>query len=85
MQAYWITFEDTTAGCCEGTSARDAKSIAEHISEKKVAKMEILPYPASPEIWQFDHPIHGKTPAFCMNPTTCAGHQSCPRSPCCTS
>ena len=84
MQAYWITFEDGTTGCCEGFSGADAKAIAKHITGKAVEKAEILPYPGGPIIWQFEHPIHGKVPNFCGSPKTCAGHSACPKSYACS-
>ena len=92
MTAYWITFEDGSKGCCEGSSAYDAILIAEKISGKKVSVPEgrglytpgvadkiakYLPYPTSPVIWQFTHPIHGKTPTFCHFPEKCAGKGRC--------
>ena len=94
MQAYWITFEDGSTGCCEGQSAYDAKYIATKLTGKKVKDdgdkygptgAEVLPYPAKPLIWQFEHPVHGKTPDFCWKPEQCKGKSSCPRNPCCTS
>ena len=94
MESYWITFEDGSKACCQGQSAYDAKTIAAHVSGKKVKEngdiygptgAEILPYPASPIIWEFDHPAHGKTPHFCYKPEQCKGKRSCPHNPCCTS
>lgn len=95
MRAFWIKFEDGSKACCEGQSKADAASIAEKISEKRVARMpgkddsptwrgedlmiERLPYPASPRIWAFDHPVSGKHPAFCFKPDECAGKSCCPR------
>lgn len=85
MQAFWITFEDGTTGCCEGQGAADAKEIAAKVRGDKVRQAQELPYPAAPLIWQFDHPVHGKTPAFCHQPDRCAGCRACPRSISCTS
>lgn len=91
MQGFWITFTDGTQGYCEGGSDYDAKMIAEKFSGKKVGggewkdfTMKPLPYPASPIIWQFDHPISGKCPAFCYRPKECAGKRSCPQNRACT-
>ena len=91
MQAYWLTFTDGSHGCCEGQSGYDSKIIAEDITGKTVAgkefkdfSAEILPYPAEPIIWQFNHPIHGSMPTFCISPETCKGHTSCPRSYACS-
>ena len=97
MQSYWIKFEDGSGGCCQGQNEFDAASIAEHISGKKVKdgeefkyqaeknpNIKTLPYPANPIIWQFEHPVHGKTPTFCHRPTQCAGHTACPQSYSCT-
>jgi len=99
MKAFWIKFEDGSGGCCEGESAGDAAVIAEHVSGKTVKRkpghegaltwqhqnleIERLPYPASPSIWAFDHPVHGKHPAFCFQPTKCAGKSCCPRNIAC--
>lgn len=91
MKAYWLTFTDGSKACCEGQGEYDAKKIAEKFTGKKVAGGEYkdiaavgLPYPASPLIWQFDHPIHGKTPDFCHKPEQCKGRGSCPQSYSCT-
>lgn len=89
MKAYWLTFTDGSKACCEGQSEYDAKIIAEKISGKTVAggkydhiEAKGLPYPASPVIWQFEHPVSGKTPLFCFRPNECSG-SSCPRSRAC--
>ena len=85
MRAYWVEFKDGTAGCCEGQSAYDAGIIAAHLTNKEVDHdPEVLPYPASPLIWQFDHPKHGKCPAFCSSPSQCKGRSSCPKSYACS-
>jgi len=96
MNPYWITFEDGSKGCCEGESAYDAKRIAEHLTGKKVSPVapisntgdlrngEVLPYPADPIIWQFDHPVIGICPPFCTSPEKCKGRTSCPKSYACS-
>jgi hypothetical protein len=91
MKSYWITFTDGTQGCCQGESPYDAKQIAEHVSGKTVSGTkygddgaEVLPYPAEPVIWQFEHPICGKTPTFCYKPKQCVGRSSCPQNRSCT-
>ncbi len=91
MTAYWLTFTDGSKACCEGESDFDAKRIAENITGKKVAGGEYknisavkLPYPALPVIWQFEHPINGKTPTFCHEPEKCKGRGACPQSYSCT-
>lgn len=91
MTPYWITFTDGSKACCEGQSAFDAKKIAEKLTGKTVGggeyqdfTMERLPYPATPIIWQFDHPLHGKTPTFCHKPNQCAGRGACPQNYSCT-
>lgn len=91
MPIYWITFTDGTAGSCEGNTPYDAKRIAEHVTGKKVEggewkdfKAEILPYFAAPVIFQYEHPIHGKSPAFCYKPKECKGRTSCPQGRSCT-
>jgi hypothetical protein len=90
MTNYWLTFTDGTEGCCQGQSEYDAKVIAEKFTGKKVAGGEfkdiaakVLPYPAAPVIWQFDHPVSGKCPPFCWQPRQCAGRTSCPRPRAC--
>ena len=45
--------------------------------------VETLPYPASPTIWRYEHPVHGSCPAFCHHPRQCAGKNSCPRPRAC--
>lgn len=75
MQGYWIKFTDGSAGYCEGGSPYDAVSIAEHLTKKTAIvgdnkwepKLDTLPYPARPIIWQLDHPKFGKCPAFCSH------------------
>ena len=91
MTGYWLTFTDGTAGYCQGNSEFDAKQIAEKMTGKTVAggkykdiAAKTLPYPANPVIWQLDHPVHEKCPAFCYEPRKCAGATSCPQSYSCT-
>lgn len=91
MQGFWITFTDGSQGYCEGSGEYDAKVIAEHFTKKTVGggpwenfTMKPLPYPANPVIWQFEHPISGKCPAFCYRPKECAGKSSCPQNRACT-
>ncbi len=91
MTAYWLTFTDGTKACCEGEGEYDAKRIAEKLTGKKVAGGEyrdiaakVLPHPASPIIWQLDHPVVGKCPTFCHSPDKCAGRGSCPEPYACT-
>ena len=92
MQGYWLTFTDGSSGYCEGETLYGAKRIAEHISKKTVAggkyediAGETLPYPASPVIWKFKHPVSGETPNFCHSPEKCKGRTACPNNPSCTS
>jgi hypothetical protein len=85
MKSFWITFEDGSKGCCEGNSQKDAERIAAKLTKKTVRESTCLPYPASPVIWQFDHPVDGKCPRFCYTPEQCKGKTACPRNPCCTS
>lgn len=93
MSAFWIKFTDGSEACCEGRSASDAQSIAEHLTSKTVAdkpnkwtvgNVKSLPYPASPIIWQLDHPVSGKHPLFCHDPKNCAGRSSCPKNYACS-
>lgn len=87
MQGFWMKFSDGSKGYCEGESAYDAVQIAENLTGKKVEagdnqwkpQLKSLPYPANPVIWQFDHPVRGKCPAFCYKPDACCGNTSCPR------
>lgn len=90
MKSYWLTFTDGTEGCCQGQSEYDAKVIAEKLTGKTVAggryhniAAKILPYPAKPVIWQFDHPVNGTCPPFCFQPRQCAGCSACPRPRAC--
>lgn len=92
MQGFWLTFTDGSSGYCEGNGEYDAKTIAEKLTGKTVGggkfkdiEAEKLPYPANPVIWQLDHPVNGKCPAFCYKPGQCKGKTSCPQSPSCTS
>ena len=97
MRTYWLKFTDGSESHCQGQSAYDAVQIAEHLSGKTVAGGEdfkfkqdhnpnvaIKPYPASPMIWEFEHPVHGITPHFCHGGAQCQGKTSCPRSYSCT-
>lgn len=91
MKGYWITFADGSTGYCQGGSEYDAKQIAEKLTGKKVGggewkdfTMKPLPYPANPVIWQLDHPVTGKCPAFCHSPKQCAGRTACPQRHSCT-
>ncbi len=92
MKSFWLTFTDKSHACCDGESEYDAKIIAEKLTDKTVAggkykdiEAKRLPYPASPNVWTYDHPVHGKCPQFCWKPESCAGSSACPRSPSCTS
>ena len=90
MNGYWITFTDGSKGYCEGCSEYDAKIIAEKLTGKTVSgdkwnpKLPTLPYPASPVIWQLDHPVNGKCPPFCIKPDQCKGRTACPQNYACT-
>jgi hypothetical protein len=91
MRAYWLTFTDGSKSCCEGQSEYDAKMIAEKFTGKTVAggkykdiAAKSLPYPARPVIWQFEHPLNGKTPLFCHEPEKCQNKTACPQSYSCT-
>ena len=92
MEGYWLEFTDGSRGYCEGESPYDAVAIAEKLSGKTAVvgdnkyqpKLDTLPYPANPVIWQFDNPVHGKCPAFCYRPNECKGHTACPQSHSCT-
>jgi hypothetical protein len=91
MNGYWLKFTDGTSGYCEGERPRDAVKIAEKLTAKTVVvgdneyapKIDTLPYPAYPVIWQFNHPIFGKCPAFCYTPSQCHGETACPKRPSC--
>ena len=92
MNGYWIVFTDGSKGYCQGSSPHDAVRIAEHLTGKTAVvgpnkyspELKALPYPATPVIWQLDHPVVGKTPTFCMSPDVCCGSTSCPRNRSCT-
>ena len=91
MKSFWLEFTDGSKACCEGASDYDAKIIAEKVTGKKVKGGDFkdiaakeLPYPATPVIWQLDHPAHGKCPTFCYSPNTCAGRSSCPKDYACS-
>lgn len=92
MQGYWLKFTDGSRGYCQGESAYDAVQIAEKLTGKTAEvgdnkwqpKVQTLPYPANPIIWQLDHPIGGKCPAFCHKPNQCAGKTACPQNYSCT-
>jgi hypothetical protein len=91
MKGFWVTFTDGSKGYCQGGSEFDAKQIAEKLTGKTVAGGKYkdiaavsLPYPATPVIWQLDHPVNGKCPAFCYRPEECKGRSSCPQRRACT-
>ena len=91
MQGYWLKFTDGSCGYCEGGSEFDAKQIAEKLTGKTVdggkyrdIEAKRLPYPATPIIWQLDHPVHGTCPAFCHAPQQCQGSTACPQRYSCT-
>lgn len=97
MQTYWLKFTDGSTGYCDGRSPYDAVVIAEKLTGKTVdlapehkynpAKSPNVrqnPYPVSKMIWQFDHPVHGKCPAFCYGGAKCIGRGSCPQSHACS-
>lgn len=90
MQAFWMKLDDGRSVCCEGQTGYDARMIVEKLTGKAVAGctqwkaegVKQLPYPASPIIWQLDHPVNGKTPPFCYQPDKCCNANRCmaPRS-----
>jgi hypothetical protein len=91
VKGYWLKFTDGSNGYCQGENESDAKRIAEKLTGKTVAggayrdiAAKPLPYPAQPVIWQLDHPVHGKCPAFCFKPNQCQGNTACPQSYSCT-
>jgi len=92
MKSFWIKFSDGSEACCQGESAYDARRIAEKLTGKTIdgpkyeggPNVVSLPYPASPVIWQFEHPVHGKTPTFCYSPKQCCGRTSCQQRHACT-
>lgn len=92
MKGYWIKFTDGSTGYCEGEGAFDAVQIAEKLTGKTAEagdnkyqpKLDTLPYPAKPIIWQFDHPVHAKCPPFCHSPNQCKGLTSCPQNYACS-
>ncbi len=83
MNTYWITFEDGSAGTCDGESPEDAKRIASEKKGKEVKTVDRLPYPATPIIWQKEDPKYGPCPAFCYSPLSCKGRSCCPKRPSC--
>lgn len=94
MQGYWIEFTDGSKGYCQGQNAFDALAIAEKLTGKTVKipdggskyspNLSSLPYPATPVIWQLDHPVVGKCPPFCFKPDQCKGKTCCPQNRSCT-
>ena len=84
MRAYWLTFEGHKPGCVDAQSEYDAREIGKHLTKCKVETVKGLPYPASPRIYAYEHPVVGVTPSFCMHPEKCTGFGSCPRSYSCT-
>lgn len=91
MNGYWLTFRDGSHGYCQGINEYDAKIIAEKLTGKTVGggqyrdiSAKRLPHPANPVIWQLDHPVHGKSPAFCYSPDRCAGNTACQQMRACT-
>lgn len=93
MRGFWIKFTDGSSGYCEGHNEYDAVQIAQKLTGKTVADtgdnkwkpvLKSLPYPATPVIWQLDHPVSGKCPTFCFRPQQCAGYTSCPQNRSCT-
>lgn len=74
---YWVEFEDGSSGCVDGCSSTDAFLRAEEVTEKTVKTVSILPYPASPVLYQ--HPCEYPCPPFCWSPKTCKGNTACPK------
>jgi hypothetical protein len=92
-----MKFIDGTIGHCEGQSAYDAIQIAEKLTGKTVdidpslrfrpqesKNVWTLPYPTRGMIWQFEHPLFGKTPSFCSGGAECRNRGACPKSYACT-
>lgn len=73
MTPYWLTFTDSTGGCCEGKTLVQAIIRAEDLTGKVVANARCIPYPAVPVLYQ-----ESNTPAFCHSPQKCLGKSSCP-------
>ena len=72
---FWATFEDGSAACVEGETQELAIASGEAAKGKKVAKIDQLPYPATPRI----SAEKSDCPSFCYTPRTCAGRGSCPK------
>lgn len=97
MQTYWLKFTDGSEGFCDGEGAFDAVRIAEHLTKKTVAvepehkyqpeksaAVAIMPYATAGMIWQFEHPVYGKSPGFCYGGKECRGRGACPQRRSCT-
>jgi hypothetical protein len=90
MNGYWLTFLDGSRGYCQGVNEYDAKAIAEKLTGKTVAGGQFrdiaakrLPYPATPVIWQLDHPVNeGRTPPFWLRAQSMRRQKFMSTNPC---
>jgi hypothetical protein len=77
---YWVAFTDGTKGCVEDVSLDAARVQAEAIGRGGVAKINPLPYPASPRLSE----AKGPCPSFCHTPEQCIGNTHCRKSYACS-
>lgn len=78
--AYWIEFEDGTAGCVDAAPKGQAiEKYAATIGRGPVASVQRLPYPRRPRL------THNDTcPTFCIGPLEqCLDRGACPREYAC--
>lgn len=86
MRPFWVMFAPSEkagplkAACIEAESLGEARLMATSIAGQVVSAVEILPYPARPQIG-----VVSGMPALCWQPSVCAGKGACPRAKACSS
>ncbi|MNF99067.1 hypothetical protein D3C84_819530 [compost metagenome] len=84
VSAWWVKSETGRQGCIEALNEDEARLIGAAIMGDPIDECDKLPYPAQPRLNAYQHPVHGVTPSFCYDPTSCKGRGCCPKNYSCT-
>lgn len=77
LKAFWVTFDNGQTGCVQAHDEKEAGEVGQRERGHVVAKVQSLPYPATPRI-NPEGRGGDNTPSFCYRPKECAGRTSCP-------
>jgi hypothetical protein len=78
LSYYWIRFAGHAPGTVRAKDVAEAIELGKSITGVEVASIDILPYPASPQLNECD------CPSFCYTPEQCKGNTCCRKNYACT-